>query len=245
MNVPWEALAKPRSSAQLAVAAASLDWGAGVQSALNPAGPQAARINELWWLMFAVCTAVFIAVLGALLYALRRGRMRPVEAGPETEWRMTVVVGGAVAVTIVILFVLLIASVSTGRSLSSLATGDALQIEVIGHQWWWEVHYTDGLPSQRVTTANEIHIPVGRPVVLHLTSHDVIHSFWAPNLHGKRDLIPGHTTSLTLQADKPGLYRGQCAEFCGYQHAYMAFLMVAEPPEQFAATRFSPCMAPP
>jgi cytochrome c oxidase subunit 2 len=91
------------------------------------------------------------------------------------------------------------------------------------------------VPQQNVTTANEIHVPVGRPVVFEVTSRDVIHSFWAPNLNGKKDLIPGYQRSLWFKADTPGVYRGQCAEFCGHQHAKMAFFIVAEPPAQFAA----------
>jgi cytochrome c oxidase subunit 2 len=235
MSAKWKPLPDSRSYAGLMATTGFLQGGIDVQSALNPAGPQAARISELWWLLFALCTAVFIVVIGILLYAVFHTRGRTGEAGPSAERRMTIAVGGALAATVIVLFMLLVASVSTGRGLSSLATLDAVHIEVIGHQWWWEVHYTELVPSQRVTTANEIHIPVGRPVVLKLTSDDVIHSFWAPNLHGKRDLIPGHVTSIAFQADKAGVYRGQCAEFCGYQHAYMAFLMVADPPEQFAA----------
>jgi cytochrome c oxidase subunit 2 len=104
-----------------------------------------------------------------------------------------------------------------------------VSINVTGHQWWWEVEYQDlNAPTLRFRTANEIHIPVGRPVVLNVTSRDVIHSFWVPNLQGKRDLISGYTTSIWLQADRPGVYRGQCAEFCGYQHANMAVYVTAE-----------------
>jgi cytochrome c oxidase subunit 2 len=106
---------------------------------------------------------------------------------------------------------------------------DALTIEVIGHQWWWEVRY----PEQQLVTANEIHIPVGQPVTLKLTSADVIHSFWVPELHGKRDLIPGRVNDFWLQADEAGDYWGLCAEFCGTQHAKMLFVLVAEPPEMF------------
>ena len=235
MRAKWKFLADGRSYASLIATSGFLDGGASVQSALDPAGPQAARIGELWWLMFGLCTAVFVAVIGVLLYAVFHARAPSGEPGPRAERRMIIAVGGAVAVTTIMLFVLLVASVSTGRGLSSLATPDAVHIEVIGHQWWWEVHYADPVPSQRVMTANEIHIPVGRPIVLKLTSRDVIHSFWAPNLHGKRDLIPGHVTTMTLRADKPGVYRGQCAEFCGYQHAHMAFLVIVDTPEQFAA----------
>jgi cytochrome c oxidase subunit 2 len=107
----------------------------------------------------------------------------------------------------------------------------ALTIELAGHQWWWEMRYPDG----QVTTANELHIPAGQPVHLILTSADVIHSFWAPELHGKIDLTPGRTSSFWIEARQPGVYRGLCAEYCGDQHAKMAFLVIAEPPDQFAA----------
>jgi cytochrome c oxidase subunit 2 len=105
---------------------------------------------------------------------------------------------------------------------------------VVGHQWWWEVKYPDeGNPQNTVETANEIHVPVGRPVFIKMTSGDVIHSFWAPNLDGKKDLIPGHETRTWFRADTAGVYRGQCAEFCGHQHAKMSFFIVAEPRIQF------------
>ena len=112
-----------------------------------------------------------------------------------------------------------------------------LPIRVIGHQWWWEVVYPDTIPQDQIETANEIHIPVGEPVVIAFESQDVIHSFWVPNLNGKRDLIPGYKTSLWLQADRAGVYRGQCAEFCGHEHAKMALVVVAQPPAEFEAWR--------
>ncbi len=210
-----------------------------LQSVLDPAGPQAARIADLWWLMLAVCAAVFLAVMVALLLAIFRRRaaeapLYPDPPSPESHRRLTWAVAVATGITVVILFGLLVASVTTGRATSALA-GEPVTLKVIGHQWWWEVHYTDPVPSQRVLTANEIHIPVGRPVLLELTSSDVIHSFWVPNLHGKRDLIPGHRNALWLRADRPGVYRGQCAEFCGLQHAHMALFVVAEAPERFRA----------
>jgi cytochrome c oxidase subunit II len=208
----------------------------GMQSALDPAGPQAAHISHLWWVMLAVCTAVFILVLGALLYAVfhpRRSDSAPADLNAIR--RMSITIAGVVAVTVIVLFILLIARVSAGRGLSSLSTAGALTIEVTGHQWWWEIHYADPLPSQHMVAANEIHIPVNRPVELKLASQDVIHSFWVPILHGKRDLIPGHLTTISLQADRPGIYRGQCAEFCGYQHALMAFMIVVEPADAFSA----------
>src|SRR5439155_3550858 len=122
-----------------------------------------------------------------------------------------------------------------GHDVGGEASGDALVIQVTGHQWWWEVHYVDSIFFFKQKTAYEIHIPVGKRVLLQLMSNDVIHSFWAPELNGKRDLIPGHTTGLVLRADKAGVYRGQCAEFCGLQHAKMALLVIAEPPAQFNA----------
>ncbi|MEA2600320.1 MAG: cytochrome c oxidase subunit [Acidobacteriota bacterium] len=214
-------------------------------SALASAGPQAARIESLWWLFFWVCSAVFLLVMAALAVGLVRDRT-PEEAGaapgpipPEARRRRTRVVAVATAITALILFVFLFASTGTGRAIASLSRSDrsdAMTVEVTGHQWWWEVQYIDPVPGQRVTTANEIHIPVGRPVRIRTASHDVIHSFWVPSLHGKRDLIPGHDSEdFWLQADRPGVYRGQCAEFCGHQHAHMAFLVIADPPDRFAA----------
>jgi cytochrome c oxidase subunit 2 len=135
--------------------------------------------------------------------------------------------------TVVILVALLVGSVWTGRVVASLHASSAVSIVVTGHQWWWEIEYEDAVPERHTVTANEIHIPIGRPVVLKVTSRDVIHSFWVPSLQGKRDLIPGYTTAVWLQADRAGRFRGQCAEFCGLQHAHMALDVVAEPQGDF------------
>jgi cytochrome c oxidase subunit 2 len=148
---------------------------------------------------------------------------------------MTKVVVGALAVTGLILFVFLIMSYRTGRASYTLQDPNALSIKVTGHQWWWEVQYLDQTASNIFKTANEIHIPVGRPVQIRLTSTDVIHSFWAPNLDGKKDLLPGHETIIWLRADREGEYYGQCAEFCGHQHAHMRFVVIAEPVDKFYA----------
>ena len=109
----------------------------------------------------------------------------------------------------------------------------AFTIEVTGHQWWWEIRYLSDQPSHIFETANEIHIPVGKPVKVELVSADVIHSFWVPALAGKMDLIPGQSNETWLEADKPGIYRGQCSEYCGVQHAHMALTVVASGPDQF------------
>jgi cytochrome c oxidase subunit 2 len=221
-----------------------------IQSVLDPAGPQAAQIGHLWWLLLSICTAVYLLVMIALLMGIaRRRRQEPpavvLRPAPETERGLTRWVGGATAVTALILLVFLIASVSTSRSLEALASPQALNIDLTGHQWWWQVEYSDPMPSQRVLDANEIHIPVGRPVHIRATANDVIHSFWVPNLHGKKDLIPGHTTDLWIRADKPGVYRGQCAEFCGWQHAHMALLVIAEPADRFNTWLASQRQPPP
>jgi cytochrome c oxidase subunit 2 len=221
-----------------------LGAGAGGHSALEPAGPQAARIESLYWLFFWVCAVVWVLVMIFLLLpVLRRPRRALVGSEdepvihpePAAEKRRQVVVTSLVFVTAFILFVLLVGDMVTGRGIHTIPDPNPLTITITGHQWWWEAKYNDPLPSNIVQTANEIHIPVGRPVKFALVSNDVIHSFWVPSLHGKKDLVPGHPISTWLQADKAGEYWGQCAEFCGHQHANMRLLVVAEPEEQFQA----------
>jgi len=224
-------------AASLAVAAAAL--AAPAQSALDPAGPQAAHIHSLWHLMLAMCALVFVLVVAAAWIAVLRHRDRAGGApelgdDPGRDRRLTRNVGLATAASAVGLLALVVASVATDRALAGLPHEDALHVEITGHQWWWEVRYDDKDASKVFDTANEIHIPVGRTVALTLKADDVIHSFWVPNLHGKKDLIPGRTNTTMLRADAPGVYRGQCAEFCGYQHAWMGLLVVADPPDEYA-----------
>jgi cytochrome c oxidase subunit 2 len=204
------------------------------QSALDPAGPQAATVKGLWWLFHTVMSVVYFIVIVFALLAIKRRKdgedaAVPVAPHPATDRRMHVVVTSAVAVTILILFVFLISDFIVGRKLYALSSAEnQLEIQVIGHQWWWEVQYQDSTPSHIVRTSNEIHIPVGTPIKFVLDSRDVIHSFWVPNLSGKKDLIPGHPSRLWMQADTPGTYDGQCAEFCGHQHAHMRLQVIAE-----------------
>jgi cytochrome c oxidase subunit 2 len=208
---------------------------AGNQSALNPAGIQANHINTIWWLFFGVTTAVYVLVLAFLVGTiLRAERSTPQNAariivpdGAETR-RLGKSVAAAVGFTIVLLAILLMAEVFGATSLHKLSSNDAISIKITGHQWWWEVEYQSATPGNIVSTANEIHIPVNKPVQFRLSSTDVIHSFWVPNLHGKKDLIPGHPTALWLRADRAGTYYGQCAEFCGLQHAHMRLAVIAE-----------------
>jgi cytochrome c oxidase subunit 2 len=200
------------------------------QDALEPAGPYARQIDTLFNWVFWTAAGVFFLVEGLLVYALFRFRHRPgrptprqVHGNPRLEVAWTIAPAAllaAIAVpTILLTFGL------------ARRPADALDIQVVAHQFWWEVRY----PSEQVVTANEVHIPVGRPVFVRLTSVDVIHSFWIPRLAGKRDVRPGATTHLVLEAERPGVYLGQCAEYCGLSHANMRLRVVAQPPEQFRA----------
>ncbi|HEV3484293.1 MAG TPA: cytochrome c oxidase subunit II, partial [Vicinamibacterales bacterium] len=202
-----------------------------IQSALDAAGLQAGRIEVLWWIMFWVCAAVYVAVIGALVIAMVRGRSA--DRARPGEGSLLRGVAVATGLTVVILVGLLVASVVTGRAIGSLSSSEPVMIRVTGYQWWWKVEYPHSDPSQHFTTANELHLPVGRPVAVRLQSADVIHSFWVPNLHGKMDLIPGRENWIWIQADTPGVYRGQCAEFCGLQHAHMSLVVIAESSDQY------------
>ena len=202
-----------------------------IQSPLSPAGPQAAAIASLSALFFTICAVVYVLTIGALLWAIFR-RRQPADDAPQTTRRLGVVVAAAGGATALTLVVLTVTDAAAQRRVNGPPAPGAMLVEAVGHQWWWDFVY-QGAPQELVSSPNELHIPVGVPITIKATSRDVIHSFWVPNLTGKRDLIPGMTTHLSLQADQPGVYRGQCAEFCGHQHAHMAFLVVAEPMEQF------------
>jgi cytochrome c oxidase subunit II len=204
----------------------------GQQSALDPRGPGASLLFELSLVMFIGGAVVFALVMTALAVALLV-RGREARERPEQRRRTIRVVGAATGGTLAAVTALLVYSVTVSRAIPYDEPAD-LEIEVVGHQWWWEITYVDReRPSHGARTANEIHIPVGKRVAFHLKSFDVIHSFWVPNLHGKLDAIPGKQNRLVLRADEPGVFRGQCAEFCGLQHAKMAFFVVAEAEDEF------------
>ncbi|HEY4305405.1 MAG TPA: cytochrome c oxidase subunit II [Gemmatimonadaceae bacterium] len=210
-----------------------------MHSIFFPDSPEARAIASLWWWMLGAGAVVWFTVVAAMVYAIRarRGRLEADALNhitPVEHRRVERAVGAAVFITVLILTAFLVYDFGAGRALAQ-HPNVALTIEVTGHQWWWEVQYEDPSPSRRVATANEIHVPIGVPVQFKLRAADVIHSFWAPSLNGKRDLIPGYTTTLWFRADSAGVYRGQCAEFCGLQHAQMAFYIVADSPLQFAA----------
>lgn len=199
----------------------------GIQSALAPAGPHAGWVAHLSWLIFigGGLILLIVVVMAALaIFAPERFRR-------AIGQRRTVIIGG-VAFPFITLTALLIYGLSGSSALVTFGP-PALRVEVVGEQWWWRVHYLDAEGETRLTTANEIRIPTGMPIEFVLKSADVIHSFWVPSLAGKLDMIPGRINSYRFAADKPGVYRGQCAEYCGEQHALMAFYVVAMEQDEF------------
>lgn len=226
-------------------AAASLSGGAlpaavtGSHSAFDPAGPQARSLWSLTHLLTWGCLAVYVVVMTILVVALirRRDGPPPRERLPEqARHRLNAWVIGGLGVSALVLFGFLAASLRTDRKLNQLEGGpDVVTVRVTGKQWWWELNYEDNEPGKHFVTANELHVPVGRPVLLKLQTADVIHSLWIPSLQGKKDLVPGRENTLWLKVDRPGTYAGQCAEFCGLQHAHMSLLVVAESNEAFEA----------
>lgn len=200
-------------------------------SMLEPQGPAATVVADLWWLLFWMATAVLVLVMGFLLLALWRPRRAAAAEATAVRRGSRIILWAGIITPTAILLVVFVATLWTLRALATPARADELTIHVIGQRWWWEVQY----PAQQFATANEIHIPAGQPVRLVLSSSNVIHSFWAPELQGKIDLVPGKVNSLWLEADEPGVYRGECAEFCGVQHAKMNFLIIAQPQAEFEA----------
>jgi cytochrome c oxidase subunit II len=201
--------------------------------ALDPQGPVSGAMADLFWLMLGLGAVVFVVVVVVLILGLlRRGREGEPQADRQRPDRFGrwFVVGGVVA-PLVILLVVFGATVNAMRFVPTTAPPEALVIEVVGHQFWWEVRY----PDAGITTTNELHLPVGRRINLQLTSADVIHSFWVPELAGKLDLLPDRTNTLVLQADEPGEHVSRCAEYCGLEHTRMVLTVVAEPEEQFTA----------
>jgi cytochrome c oxidase subunit 2 len=201
-----------------------------MQSALAPAGPGAAITAEIAGVLFAgggVILLLVVALAGWAVFGKRR------------EWLAgsAAVVAGGIALPVAVLFALLVYTLLAAARIDAAHGAPAVRIEVVGEQWWWRVHYLDDSGGRDFATANEIRIPVGRTVEVVLRSADVLHSFWVPSLAGKLDLIPGRANRLRLRADRPGVYRGQCAEYCGGPHGLMAFVVVAEEAEAFERWR--------
>lgn len=203
------------------------------QSALDPAGDQAARLLTLFQLMLWICGIAYLLLLLFLGWSfLRCRRTQEADDKAQSERRLESLLGVWIGLILVGLTLLILGSFLSDRSLGETADGQVLHIRVTGHQWWWRIEYRQ--PSgQWIETANEMHLPAGRSAVVELRSADVIHSFWVPNLAGKTDMIPGRSNSIVITPRTPGTYRGQCAEFCGVQHANMAFLVKVEAPATF------------
>lgn len=209
-------------------------------SALDPAGTGAKEIATLWWVLLVATLIPFAIVVGLLVAGLLRARGDGGEPPLRKLSDRQLVVAGGVGLPVLVLIPVIVMTIAVGRSLEGAAgsTGDGLQIEVHAKQFWWDLRYpapgdVDPRGPGSFRTANEIHVPAGRPVTLVLTADDVIHSFWVPQLHGKIDLIPGRVNRLTIEADRPGEYMGRCAEFCGLGHAAMRLVVIAHAEEDF------------
>jgi cytochrome c oxidase subunit 2 len=242
------------------------------QSPLNPASPDAKTEFNLYSLVFWIAVVVFILVEGLLLLFIVKYRHKPGRKASQVHGNTRLEIGWTIAPAL-LLAIIAVPTVTTIFALAQKPTGNVLNVTVAGHQWWWEFDY----PDAKVTTANELHIPIGRPVYIHLCSYGatgtseglpnptangtmpvgngpalgagtdcnanpgvpignaVIHSFWVPRLAGKEDVVPGQSNTLTIQADEPGTYLGQCAEYCAWSHAYMRFHVVAQTPDDYAA----------
>jgi cytochrome c oxidase subunit 2 len=218
---------------------------------LDAAGARAHSILPLTWFTLLVSITVCVVIAALLGVAIARKRVPPltditsvpvVRGGNGLRWISLGLLISTVPLAITLVWTMLVLAAVAGPP-----ANPTLILDITARQWWWDVRYRGDQPSDGFETANEIHIPVGRPVLLRLRSADVIHSFWVPKLSGKTDVIPGQTNQSWMQADAPGRYLGQCSEFCGYQHAHMQFEVVAHTPEDFAAWRaaqLKPATAP-
>jgi cytochrome c oxidase subunit 2 len=213
----------------------------GRHAVLHPAAPQARNIEWLYWVIFWILFSIFVlmtagfARAGAKSHTFADHPLPVIEKDERGGRKAAWAVASGLAITVVTLFVILVFSVVTGRRVEGLTSKNPVTVQITARQWWWEVTYPNSQADQTITTANEIHVPTGTPVVVITNSQDVIHSFWAPSITGKRDLLPGYSSAFWFEVDKPGIYHGQCAEFCGLQHAHMGFSIIAEPLEIFQA----------
>lgn len=200
---------------------------------LEGAGPAARTIASLGWGLLGISVAVCLITGVLLVYSIFRRRLQTNELGggddrPALRW-----IGVGLSITTVLLLASAVWTLWTVRGVSDTSRAAAVNIDVTGQQWWWEVRYRSETSSRQFSTANDLVIPAGVPVQLNLRSRDVVHSFWVPKLAGKMDMIPGQTNRIRIEADQPGVYRGQCSEFCGMQHAQMAFFVIALAPSDF------------
>ncbi|MEP6589891.1 MAG: cytochrome c oxidase subunit II [Gemmatimonadota bacterium] len=236
LRVPrWRQLPLVLPAVLALVFLASCTSGNHPQSTLAPKGDYAELVDSLFMKTVWLATIVFVVVEGALLWTIFKFRGKPTDAEPEQGHGNTLVEIIWTVVPAVVLAIVAVPTVQTIFATAKVPTTSAdgktpMKVEVIGHQWWWEFRY----PELGITTANELHVPVGRTIDLRMKSFDVIHSFWIPQFAGKRDIFPNRETRLWFTAKVAGAYPGACAEFCGLQHGRMDFYVMADTPEQFA-----------
>ena len=217
--------------------AAPGDGSLSVTNIFAPLSTPAEAVYEAALLVLVICAGIFLVVGGLLAYTIIRFRRRPEDSGrePPQVYGSSQIELAWTVVPILIVFVLILVTARTIYDVQGAAPpADALNVTVIGHQWWWEIRY----PQLGIVTANELHVPVSeptkrRPTFLTLESADVAHSFWAPQLAGKTDLIPNRTNRMWIEPKQPGTYLGNCAEYCGTQHAHMLLRVIAHPPGEF------------
>ncbi|MGZ5050768.1 MAG: cytochrome c oxidase subunit II [Methylobacter sp.] len=195
---------------------------------LHSYGPSSMPILHLGWAFAALLTLIFIIISFLLIWAVLRKRSADEPAAIEREDKGMLWIYIGTGLSTCILFALAIYMLATLNKTSKPAQAPVLTFTATGYDWWWKIEYNDEDPSRRFVTANEIHIPVGQPVLVKLKSADVIHAFWVPVLAGKTQMIPGLTNQQWLQADAEGVYLGRCTQYCGVQHAHMAFEVVAQ-----------------
>jgi cytochrome c oxidase subunit II len=233
---------RARLIAGVAVLAVALGaCGSNNSSILDPHGNEARHIAGAWWVMFGLATFVYVVVAGLIIVAVVRGRRRGTPSESSRTDGAFIWIGGII-VPALILFVIAVVTVDTTAALRKPGR-DPLHVEVRGADWWWDIRY----PGTTVRTANDLYLPVGRPIEIRLTSDNVIHSFWVPEIGGKVDVIPGQPNFFRFTIEHAGLFRGTCAEFCGVQHANMAIYVHAEPPglfERWLAARGQPPTEP-
>jgi cytochrome c oxidase subunit II len=203
----------------------SFEMAKGVQSTLDTAGGAAQSIERLGLVLLIGASVIFLLVIGLLLYG--------VLSAPKRVAKHRWVIGGGLVFPVAVLSALLVYTLFISNELLFSPPPGSPKIRVIGKRWWWEIRYRQADGTSEIVLANELHLPVGRPVEIDLESADVIHSFWVPSLSGKVDMIPGQVNRITLEATRPGVFRGRCAEYCGAQHALMAFYVIAEPEQAF------------
>ncbi|WP_408248225.1 cytochrome c oxidase subunit II [Paraburkholderia xenovorans] len=205
---------------------------------LHAAGPAAAPTMRLGWALAGISVTVTVVIAGLLIAAIvhKRTAAASDSLNAEAGGMRWIYIG--TGVSSVALLAMLVYSLITLESVATPVTHPQLTITVTAYDWWWKVDYADDpSPARNFSTANEIHIPVGEPVKIALKSADVVHAFWVPQLAGKTQTVPGQTNEQWIQADRAGIYRGQCSQFCGAQHAHMAFEVVAQSPADFNAWR--------